>query len=104
MRSWLDVFVLVMMYLSGLTLLVWGLLKAFGVINTPVWVLAVPYVAGAIPILGMVYYLGKMANRLEHMDRSFVSYGRMRDDFVDVRNRQRLCLSGQLDKSPYGKS
>jgi len=101
--KWLDIFVLVLMAISGVAILVYGLLKAFGVINTPVWILAIPYIAGGVTVLTVVYYFGKASNRIELMNKRLGSYSRMRDDFLEVRNNQKLCLSGQLNKSPYGK-
>lgn len=99
----MDIFVMSLMIISGLAILVYGLLKAFGIINTPVWILAVPYVAGGVTVLTVVYYFGKMVNKLDFINGRLKSFSRMRDDFVEVRNNQQLCLSGKLDKSPYSK-
>ena len=102
-RDWLDVLMMVLMFISGFTILVYGLLKAFGVINTPVWILGVPYVAGGITILSIVYYFGKLANKIEHIGKGIKSYERMKQDFIIIRNNQELCLTGKLGGSPYSK-
>ncbi|MBU3923779.1 MAG: hypothetical protein KJ592_02585 [Nanoarchaeota archaeon] len=88
-KNWVDLFVLIMMYLGVFTILVWAFLKAFGIINTPIYIEMLPYVGGGVTLFGMVYYFGKMMNRFESMDSRlrFLSTGffRMRDDFIDVR-------------------
>lgn len=52
-------------YLGGLTILVWALLKATGVINTPIWVEMIPYASASIALLVFVYQAGKLVNRFE---------------------------------------
>ena len=102
-KSLLDIIMMALMISSGLAILTYGLLKAFGIINTPVWILAIPYIGGGITILTVVYYFGKMNSEFESMNKRLGSYSKMRDDFIEVRNNQALCLGGRLDKSPYGK-
>ncbi len=45
---------------GALLILIWALLKAFGIIQSPVWVEMVPYIGGGISIIGGAYKLGKI--------------------------------------------
>ena len=45
---------------SGIVLLVWAILKAIGVINTPPLILAIPYFAGAAGVIGIAVVLSKL--------------------------------------------
>ncbi|MBU3924021.1 MAG: hypothetical protein KJ592_03830 [Nanoarchaeota archaeon] len=62
MGDWLETLMMVLMYLAGFTLIIYGILKGLGIINTPLMVLAIPYIVGGISIVGAVFYFVKMVN------------------------------------------
>ena len=93
----------ILLWLGAIIILVWAFLKAFGIIHSPVWVEMIPYIGGGLSLLGGAYQLGKIMHRVENTDKKMNSVLRMKDDFLEVRNNQKLCLGGRLNKSPYGK-
>jgi len=100
-RDWQEVIAKLLIYIGAFTFLIYGLLKAFGVINTPVWILAIPYVVGGITLLGVVLYFGKLISKIESNGKILKGYERMKDDFISVRDKQKMCLNGELKGSPY---
>jgi hypothetical protein len=103
----------VLILTGAIMILVWALLKGFGVINTPLLVQMVPYIGGAVSLLGVVAGFGKLLSRFDSIGRGVARNGRniegVREkvdridrEFVKVRNNQELCLSGKLKSSPYG--
>lgn len=43
---------------SGLLILIWALLKSFGIINTPVWIEMIPYYGIAFAVISAAYKIG----------------------------------------------
>ena len=93
---------LVLMYVSAFVILIWALLKSFGVINTPVWIEMVPYFSVFGGVVGGAVVFGKLFERVDRNCRILKGYEKMKDDFVLVRDKQKMCLSGELKGSPYG--
>ncbi len=53
---------------SGLTMLVWALLKIFGVLKTPLIIEMLPYLTGASALLGVGIQTGKVLQRLNQVE------------------------------------
>lgn len=90
----------ILMLVGALLILFWAILKAFGIITSPIWIEMVPYFGAGVALLGAVYKFGKMARRIEdtervvHIiaDRLYNLDGR----FNKVENEHNLCLAGKL--------
>ena len=82
-------------------MIVYGILKGFGVINTPVWILAIPYVVGGLYIVSVIFYFARLVEKVDRNGRILKGYERMKGDFISVRDKQGMCLSGELRGSPY---
>lgn len=57
-------------YLLGLSIILilgWAFLKAIGWINTPEWVLMIPYFAAGLALLSCVFKAGKISQSIEGM-------------------------------------
>jgi len=100
-----------LLYGSGITIIVWALLKSFGIINTPVWVEMLPYIAIGVSIFSGVYKFGKI---MENIDRRLwrteekvtdliLDFRNIKEDFIKVKHNQILCMNGKLGHSPYKK-
>jgi hypothetical protein len=55
----------ILLWLGVVLILIWVLLKSFGVIHSPVWIEMVPYFGIGISIAGGAYKLGKIMNSIE---------------------------------------
>ena len=94
---------IVLMYVSAFIILIWALLKSFGVINTPAWIEMVPYYGVFVGVVAGAVVFGKLFEKVNSLDRKTTSYSRMKDDFISVRDKQGMCLSGELKGSPYSE-
>lgn len=57
----------VIIYGSFISVIIWGILKGVGVINTPDLVQQLPLITGAIGLLGFAYKIGRYIERLEQI-------------------------------------
>ena len=64
-HSQVDSVLLTIGIIAALAIIIWALLKSFAIINTPVWVEMVPYIAGGVAVLAAVLQLGKMMQKLD---------------------------------------
>lgn len=55
----------VIIYGSFLTMVIYGLLKGFGVINTPAIVQQLPLITAGLGLFGFVYKVGRYVERIE---------------------------------------
>lgn len=67
--DWKDKFWQWMMYLGAITILIWALLKTFGIINTPISIEMIPYYATGISLLGISYKAGKIIRTVETTEK-----------------------------------
>ncbi len=96
-----------LMWVGGITILVWALLKSFRIIESPIWIEMLPYIAIGLSILGGAYKFGKIIRGVEHTNKKVNILGRefheIKEDFIKVKYNQELCMSGKLINSPYKK-
>ncbi|MFH1803111.1 MAG: hypothetical protein ABH864_06730 [archaeon] len=59
-----------LIWIGIILILGWALLKALGIINTPVWIEMIPYIGVGITLLGGAYKLGRILENVERMDTS----------------------------------
>jgi len=81
---------------SGLILLIWALLKSFGVIHSPVWSEMIPYFAGGTSILGIVYKWGAFNKDFEILKNKVERLIKLEERFNKVENEHNLCMQGKL--------
>lgn len=97
----------IILYASGITIIIWALLKSFGVINSPIWIAMLPVIAGGVSILGATYGIGKimenMKNNFKNINRKVDDLISIKEDFQKVKHNQALCINGKLQDSPYRK-
>jgi len=90
---------------GGILILVWALLKIFGVINSPIWIEMLPFLGGGGAIVGGAYKLGKIMRGIELTNRKVDNisndFSGLKENFNKVKNNQMLCIKGQLKNSPY---
>jgi len=89
------------MLIGALILGIWIILKIAGVINTPVWVQMIPYVTGFIFIIGAIAFFVNLISEVRYIGNTVRRIENMRDDFVEVKNTQRLCLDGKLGRTRH---
>ena len=68
-KDWVDKAAWWMMWGGWFIYMLWALAKMFGLINTPVWILAIPYVVGGIAIAGFFVGMGKYLQRFENLEK-----------------------------------
>ena len=81
---------------GGLVILIWALLKAFNVIHSPTWVSMVPYVGGAISIMGGAYKLGKIKRGIEQTEEKVDKLLVIEQRFNKLENEHSLAMQGKL--------
>lgn len=81
----------------------WALLKSFGIINTPVWIEMIPYIAGGISIFGAIVFFVNLFAEVRYIGSTVRKIESMRYDFIGVKTTQKFCLDGKLKGSPYLK-
>ena len=72
------------LWLSVILFLGWAFLKSIGIINTPNWVLMIPYFAAGLALLGFVFKAGKISQSIETMG----------EDIKDLKTK-----TGEIDTS-----
>jgi len=73
-----------LLWISVILILGWAFLKAMGWINTPEWVLMIPYFAAGLALLSCVFKAGKISQSIESMG----------NDVKDLKTK-----TGEIDKS-----
>ncbi len=60
-------------YASFLSVIIWGILKGIGVINTPALLQQLPVITGGLGLLGLAYKAGRFVERVNlkflHLDK-----------------------------------
>jgi len=103
----LDILMWVLIWIGAMIIIGWYLLKVFGIINTPIWIEALPYFGGGLSIAGGAYQLGRILKGIETTNRKVNHIGNkligFEDRFNKIEHTQELCIEGKLNKSPYKK-
>ena len=81
---------------GALLILVWSILKAAGLINSPVWLDMVPYFGGGISILGGAYKLGKIKKGIEDTNEKVTKLIKIEERFSKLENEHNLAMSRKL--------
>ena len=81
---------------GSLLILVWALLKALGIIHSPVWVEMVPYFGGGTAILGAAYKLGKIKKGIEDTEKKVDRILKIENRFNSLEHEHMLAMGGKL--------
>lgn len=96
---------------AGIALvLVWTILKTFGVMNSPIWIETLPFYGIIGTAIGIAYKFGKMMENIRNIDKrtnrtdeKVDSLLELKEDFSKVKHIQQLCMNGKLSHSPVKK-
>lgn len=81
----------------ALAIIFWALLKAFGVIHSPVWVEMIPYFGLGFAIIGAVYKSGKIIRGIEETDKKVNRILRFEERFSRIEHEHNLAMQGKLN-------
>lgn len=82
---------------GALLILIWALLKAIGIIQSPVWVEMIPYVGGGLSIIGGAYKLGKIKKGIEETEEKVDKILKIEERFNKIEYEHNLAMNGKLN-------
>jgi hypothetical protein len=86
----------VLMWFGIILVLVWALLKSFGIIHSPIWMEMLPYFGVGVSAIGGAYKLGKIMEGINatraRVDRMILIEKR----FDSLEHEHNLCKEGKL--------
>ena len=93
---------------TGIALvLIWILLKTFGVMNSPIWFEMLPFYGLVGTSIGMAYKFGQVMENINHRfdrtDEKINQLLEMKEDLIKVKQNQFLCMEGKLRNSGFRK-
>jgi len=59
-----DEAITVAAYVGALAIVAWAILKAAGIIHSPIWVEMIPFIGAGATLLGLVYKAGKVMQEI----------------------------------------
>lgn len=83
--------------LGALVIVGWALLKAFGVIHSPVWVEMLPYFGGGASVIGVAYKLGKIKMGIEQTEEKVDQILTIENRFNKLETEHNLAMCGKLE-------
>lgn len=91
----------VLIWIGIILILGWAILKALGIIHSPIWVDMIPYFGVGASAIGGAYKLGKIMTGIEETKVKVDKILNLEEDFKEVKNNQKMCMEGKLHNSPY---
>lgn len=88
--SWLII-------LGALIILVWALLKALSILQSPAWVEMLPYFGAGASIIGGAYKLGKIKKGIEQTDEKVDKILKIEERFNKVEHEHDLVMCGKME-------
>lgn len=82
---------------GALVILLWAFLKAFNIINSPVWFEMLPYFGAGASIIGGAYKLGKIKKGIEQTDEKVDKILKIEERFNKVEHEHDLVMCGKMD-------
>ncbi len=94
-----------LLYAGAAAILIWAVLKAIHVIQSPVWVEMIPYIGGAISILALAYKAGNIVNKIDELDYDIRELKLIKKDITELRESLAYLSGAILGKkhSPISK-
>ncbi len=100
-RTFKDKFWDAMIWIGIFTILIWALLKSFGVVHSLVWIEMVPYYGLGVVFLGSMFKFGKMVEMINHIGYDVKilkdKFEIFENRFSKVENEHNLCMQGKLN-------
>ena len=90
----------ILIWFGILLILVWAVLKSFGVINSPTWFEMLPFYGIGSAAIGTAYKLGKIMEGISITNKKVNRLVVMEEDFRNLERTHNLCIDGQLKGSP----
>lgn len=86
----------VILLVAGLSILFWALLKAIGIIHSPVWVEMIPYIGAGTAVIGIVYNIGKVKKGIEETDKKVDRILSINERFSRLEPKHNLVMCGKM--------
>lgn len=86
----------VLIIIGSALILGWALLKALGIIGSPVWVDMLPYFGGGTAIIGAAYKLGKIKKGIEETQAKVDKILKIEERFNKIEHEHNLAIQGKL--------
>ncbi|MFH1199725.1 MAG: hypothetical protein V1708_01525 [Candidatus Micrarchaeota archaeon] len=78
-------------YLGAVAILLWALLKSFGIIHSPVWVDMIPFFGGGVSILALAYradrFIQKIEQKIDEMTAEVKKIAGLSDRILTIETR-----------------
>lgn len=82
--------------IGAILILLWALLKAFNIINTPMLIEMIPYFGAGVSIIGVSYKLGKIKRGIEETENKVDKLIKIEDRFNKLESEHVLAMNGKL--------
>ena len=92
-----------LIYIGAGIILVWALLKSFGVIHSPIWVDMIPYIGIGASLVGVGYRFGKMVEGIRVTDRKVNRLLEVGERFGKLEHEHNLVRGGKLRMGHPGR-
>ncbi len=89
----------IIILIGAILIIIWALLKSFGVINTAIWVDMIPYFGASASIIGAAYKLGKIKKGIEDTQEKVNRILKIEERFNRLENEHKLAMNGKLNIS-----
>lgn len=86
----------ILLIITALLIFGWALLKAVGILHSPVWVEMVPYFGMGVGILGGVYKLGKIKQGIDETKINVNKILAIEQRFNKLENEHNLAMQGKI--------
>lgn len=86
----------IVILIGALIILFWAVLKALGIISSPVWLDVMPYFGVGAAIIGGVYKLGKIKRGIEDTERKVDKILNIEERFSKLEHEHKLAMEGKL--------
>ncbi|MBU3924210.1 MAG: hypothetical protein KJ592_04795 [Nanoarchaeota archaeon] len=101
----MDVIAWIFIIVGISIMLSWYFLKAFGIVNSPIWFEILPALSAGISVGGFGFYLGSLKKTVDinskNINKLSVGMNKFYERLCEVERMQKLCVSGKLKGSPY---
>jgi len=86
---------------GALLIIIWALLKSFGIISSPLWVEMLPYIGGGISLFGVTcsisYRIGRLNRDNEIVNDKLNKLLGVEERFNKLENEHKLVMNGKLN-------
>jgi hypothetical protein len=95
MKRGIDIWDIILL-IAALVIIFWAILKAMGIIHSPVWVDMIPYISAGVALLGLVYNIGKIKKGIDETDNKVNKILGINERFNRLEHEHNLAMQGRL--------